>query len=155
MITVSSDEGNMQTTGQNIKERFVEAIRHRAVDDRYIDQNEEREIVQIALEVGMSRDAAHAELAQVCSENGYILETDIARVLRKRLDDVVGRDGMIHSRGFHTLFTVAQEMAGGRQSDRHLKRLVLTVIEDEPTVRIHSRWPWNWHKSLRRELGLL
>src|SRR5436305_5207154 len=49
-----------------VKKRFVEEVKLRAFDDKYIDKNEEREILQIALQQGIGVDGARAALAQVC-----------------------------------------------------------------------------------------
>ena len=38
----------------DIKKRFVNEIKLRAYDDKYIDKNEEREILQIAIQLGVS-----------------------------------------------------------------------------------------------------
>ena len=145
----------MAAVNINIPDRFADAIRRRGVDDKYIDRNEEREIVQIALQLGMTKDAAHADLARACADSGYVLETDIARLVRKRFADATGRDGRIHRKGFDLLVAAAREAADGRQSDRELRRVVVTAIDDEPTARVRSRWPWDWYKAVRRELGLM
>jgi hypothetical protein len=145
----------MRMTGVNIKERFADAIRRRGGDDRYIDRNEEREIVQIALQLGMTRDAAHADLARACADSGYVLETDIANLVRGRFGAVTGRDGRIDRRGFDELVAAARQAADGRQSDRELRRLVVTAIEDEPAVRVRRGWLRDWYKGVKRELGML
>jgi hypothetical protein len=141
-------------SGVNIKDRFVEAIRRRAVDDRYIDRNEEREILQIALQLGMPRDAARADLTRVCGESGYVLESDVVRRVRDRFPDAAGRDGRIDRTGFERLVAEAREFAQGRQPDREVRRLVITAIEDTPTARVRTGWLRNWYKSIKKELGM-
>ena len=41
-----------------IKKRFVNEIKLRAYDDKFIDKNEEREILQIAIQLGVGIDSA-------------------------------------------------------------------------------------------------
>ncbi len=60
-----------------VKKRFVEEVKLRAYDDKYIDKNEEREILQTALQQGVTVDSARAALAQVCESNGYVLESRV------------------------------------------------------------------------------
>ena len=45
-----------------IKKRFVSEIELRGYDDKYIDRNEEREILQIAIQLGVSIDSARLAL---------------------------------------------------------------------------------------------
>ena len=40
-----------------VKRQFVEQVKLRAYDDKYIDKNEEREILQIALTQGVTVDS--------------------------------------------------------------------------------------------------
>ena len=49
-----------------IKKRFVDEIKLRAYDDKYVDKNEEREILQIAIAEGIGIDSARQALGQVC-----------------------------------------------------------------------------------------
>src|SRR5271170_4308412 len=62
---------------EDVKKRFVEEVKLRAYDDRYIDKNEEREILQIALQQGVTVDSARAALAQVCESHSYVLESRV------------------------------------------------------------------------------
>ena len=41
----------------DVKKRFVSEIKLRAYDDKYIDKGEEREILQIAIQLGVSIDS--------------------------------------------------------------------------------------------------
>ena len=47
-----------------VKRQFVEQVKLRAYDDKYIDKNEEREILQIALQQGVTVDSARAPSAR-------------------------------------------------------------------------------------------
>ena len=60
---------------EEVKKRFAEEIKLRGYDDKYIDKNEEREILQFAIAQGISIDTARAALAQVCDHDDYILES--------------------------------------------------------------------------------
>ena len=44
----------------DIKKRIVNEIKARGYDDSYIDKNEEREIVQIAIQLGVTVESALA-----------------------------------------------------------------------------------------------
>src|SRR5215211_5511848 len=64
-------------TLDEVKRQFVEQVKLRAYDDKYIDKAEEREILQMALQQGVTVDSARQALAQVCEANGYVLESRV------------------------------------------------------------------------------
>ena len=82
-------------TLDEIKKRFVEDVKLRAFDDKYIDKTEEREILQVAIQQGVTIESARASLAQVCDGNGYVLESAVLRTLKDNLDIFAGNDGVI------------------------------------------------------------
>ena len=71
----------------DIKKRFTNEIKLRAYDDKYIDKGEEREILQIAIQLGVSIDSARSALIQVCEENSYILETSIIKQIKDQVEN--------------------------------------------------------------------
>src|ERR1700693_585030 len=68
-------KGERTMSLDEVKRQFVEQVKLRAYDDKYIDKNEEREILQIALQQGVTVDSARAALAQVCEAQNYVLES--------------------------------------------------------------------------------
>ena len=70
----------------DVKKRFVDEIKLRAYDDKYVDKNEEREILQVAIAQGISIDSARSALAQVCEHNGYILESTILKEIKDQVE---------------------------------------------------------------------
>ena len=69
-----------------VKRQFVEQVKLRAYDDKYIDKNEEREILQIALQQGITVDSARAALAQVCEAHTYVLETVALKAVKELIE---------------------------------------------------------------------
>ena len=55
-----------------VKKRFVEEIKLRAFDDRYVDKAEEMEILKIAVGQGVAVDSARHALRQVCEANDFV-----------------------------------------------------------------------------------
>src|SRR5205085_11974399 len=83
-----------------IKRQFVEQVKLRAYDDKYIDKAEEREILQIALQQGVTVDSARQALAQVCETNGYVLESSALKAVKEMIDIQAGNDGKIDEKEF-------------------------------------------------------
>ena len=69
-------------TLDEVKPQFVEQVKLRAYDDKYIDKGEERDILQLALQQGVTVDSARAALAQVCESNGYVLESTALKAVK-------------------------------------------------------------------------
>jgi hypothetical protein len=135
-----------------IQERFVREITQRGTDDHYIDRNEEREILQIALQLGFTTDSARAALAQACAERGYVLEGVLYKQIREQVDALAG--GVLDRRQFGRLFDRARPTIAGRATDRPVKVMIVQALEDAGHTRIKTGWFGNWYTRLKRELGL-
>lgn len=140
---------------EDIKKRFLNEIRLRGEDDQYIDRNEEREILQIAIQLGISREAAHSALATVCAEQGYVLESAVIKSMRERVELAVSDDGQLDQKEFEMIFASAQRAMQGKTSDRNIKLLLIQVIEETGKTRVKTGWFSDWFGRMKKELGLV
>ena len=69
---------------EEIKKQFVEQVKLRGYDDKYIDRKEEKEILQLALQNQISVDSARSALAQVCEAQDYVLESKVVNQAGRR-----------------------------------------------------------------------
>ncbi|HEY2909583.1 MAG TPA: hypothetical protein VGI99_05020, partial [Gemmataceae bacterium] len=111
-----------------IKKRFVSEIEQRGYDDKFIDKNEEREILQIAIQLGVRIDNAKLALVQVCEEKGFIIESAIARQIRKEVDSADGAGGKVDRRGFDAILANARLAIQGKKNDRDLQAMIVDAI---------------------------
>ena len=137
-----------------IQARFVDEIKLRAYDDRYIDKNEEREILQIAIQQGIGIDAARADLARVCEQNGYVLESTLMGQIRTQAEAAVAAAGHLDREAFDRLFADAKAVTQGRKNDRELKKIAVLVIDDAGLNRVKAGWFTDWYGAIKRELGM-
>ncbi len=137
----------------DVKRRFVEEVKLRAFDDKYIDKNEEREILQIALQQGVSVDSARAALSQVCDAQDYILESRVLSELKDLLDTLAGNDGKIDEKEFNDAVTQCKKRTKGKRTDIQCKRMCIQIIEDN-AYKTSSGWFSDWFKNLKKEVGL-
>src|SRR5579872_3869058 len=98
----------------DVKRQFVEQVKLRAFDDKYIDKNEEREILQIALQQGVGVDGARAALGQVCEAQGFVLESKVRASLKDVLDTLAGNDGKIDEKEFNDAVTICKKATQGK-----------------------------------------
>lgn len=136
-----------------IKKRFVSEIEQRGYDDKFIDKNEEREILQIASQLGVRIDNAKLALVQVCEERGYIIESAVARQIRKDVESAAGASGRVDRRGFNAILASARQAVQGKKNDRDIQAMIVDAIEDSRHTRVKTGWFSNWYANLKRDLG--
>ncbi len=137
----------------DVKRQFVEQVKLRAYDDKYIDKNEEREILQIALQQGVTVDSARAALAQVCESNGYVLESRVLSQLKDLIDTFAGNDGKIDEKEFTDAVTTCKKATQGKKTDIQCKRMVLEIIE-ENSFKVKTGMFSNWYARAKKEVGM-
>ena len=138
----------------DIKKRIVNEIKARAYDDKYVDRGEEREIIQIAIQLGVTVESALAALGQVCDEFSYVLESRVLKQIKDQIETAAGNDGMVDQRDFERIFANVKRAVQGKKNDREIKKLIVTVMEDTGNNKIKKGWFSNWYASLKQDLGL-
>jgi hypothetical protein len=138
----------------DIKRRFVDEIKLRAYDDKYVDSNEEREILQVAIQQGISIDSARNALVQVCEMNGYVLESSIKRMIKQDLEAAAGDDGRIDEKEFNTIFLKAKNQMAGKKNDNQIKKMIVELMEDTGNTKVKTGWFSNWYTALKKDLGM-
>ncbi len=139
---------------EEIKSRFVNEIKLRAYDDKYIDKNEEREILQIAIQLGVSVDSARMALVQVCDEHSYIMENAILKMIKDQVEVASGNDGKVDQKEFDLIFQNIRKAMQGKKNDREIKKMIITVMEDTGNNKVKTGWFSNWYSSLKQDLGM-
>jgi hypothetical protein len=139
---------------EDIKKRFVDEIKLRAYDDKYIDKIEEREILQIAIQLGVSIDSARPALVQVCNENDFVVESVIVKLIKDQFESAAGRDASIDRRQFDAIVESVRKAVGGKKNDREIKKLIVSVMENTGNNRVKTGWFSNWYRSLKKDLGV-
>jgi DNA-directed RNA polymerase beta subunit len=138
---------------EDVKKRFVEEVKLRAYDDRYIDKNEEREILQIAIQQGITVDSARAALAQVCDANEYVLETRVVSQIKDLIDTFANNDGKIDEKEFHDAVTTCKKACKGKRNDIQCKKMVVEVIE-ENQFKTSKGWFSSWYDAVKKDVGM-
>ena len=137
----------------SVKKRFVEEVKLRAYDDKYIDKNEEREILQIALQQGVGVDGARAALAQVCEAQGYVLESKVLSEIKDLMDTFASNDGKVDEKEFNDCVTQLKKRCQGKKNDLQCKRMVIEIIEDN-AYKTSKGWFSNWYTTAKKEVGM-
>ena len=142
-------------TLDEVKKRFVEEVKLRAYDDKYIDKNEEREILQIAIGLGVTVDSARASLAQVCERHGYVLESVALKQAKDLMDTFATNDGKIDEKEFNDAVTTCKKACQGKRTDIQCKKMVIQVIEDNSyKVKSGGWFASDWYAKAKKDAGL-
>jgi ABC-type Fe3+-hydroxamate transport system substrate-binding protein len=139
---------------EEIKKRFVNEIKLRAYDDKYIDKNEEREILQIAIQLGVSIDSARMALVQVCEDHNYVMESVLLKMIKEQVEAAFGNDGKIDQKEFDLIFGNIRRAAQNKKNDREIKKMIVTVMEDSGLNKVKTGWFSNWYTALKQDLGM-
>lgn len=139
---------------EEIKKRFVNEIKLRAYDDKYVDKNEEREILQIAIQLGVNIDSARGALVQVCDDQGYVLESQLTKQIKDQVEAAAGNDGKVDQKEFDMIFHTVKKSALGKKSDRDLKKMIVQVMEDTGNNKVKTGWFSDWYTALKKDLGM-
>ncbi len=137
----------------DVKRQFVEQVKLRAYDDKYIDKAEEREILQIALQQGVTVDSARAALAQVCESNGYVLESVALKAVKELIEIQAGNDGKIDEKEFNDALAMLRTRTQGKKNDLQCKRMLVDMIDDN-NFKIKTGLFSNWYSRVKREIGV-
>ncbi len=139
---------------EEVKKRFVNEIKLRAYDDKYIDKNEEREILQIAIQLGVSIDSARAALVQVCDEHGYAMESSLIKQIKDQVDAAMGDDGKIDQKEFDMILATVRKTASGKKNDREIKKMIIQVMEETGNNKVKTGWFSDWYSAMKKDLGM-
>jgi hypothetical protein len=140
-------------TPDEIKTRIVNEIKLHGYNDQFIDRGEERAFIQTAIQLGVNVEDALAALRRVCTELGYLLESDVWAQTEARVT-AAGRAGRIDRATFDRIATEALATLRGKKSEGEVRAMVVTLMERTGHNRVKAGWLKNWYKELKQELGI-
>ena len=139
---------------QELRDRFIQEIKLRAYDDQYVDVGEEKEILKTSIELGIDIDTARIALQQVCEQQGYLLESAILKEIKSQVEVAAGNDGKVDEGEFSMIFQNAQAKLRGKKNDIQVKRMIVTIMEDNQLNQVKTGWFSNWYTKLKGEIGM-
>ena len=139
----------------DIRQRFINEIKIRAFDDKYVDRAEETEILKIAISLNVDLDTARMALSQVCRMEGYAVEREIIEDVTVQLRACAGNDGKVDEGEFNLVVaTVTQKLSHcPEMRPLKIKRLVIEQM-DKMGVTVKTGFFSNWYNKAKKEVGL-
>lgn len=142
----------VQQVPDDIKKQFVEEVKLRGYDDKYIDRKEEKEILQMAIKQQISIESARAALQQVCESQNYVLESCVVTKLEDILETSASNDGEIDEKEFNDAVHNLKKWTNGKKTDNQCKKMIIEVI-DENAYKTSRGWFSNWYANVKHSVG--
>ncbi|WP_139064093.1 hypothetical protein [Thiorhodospira sibirica] len=120
----------MMTTDSNVKE-FIEEIKLRVFDDQFIDREEERELLQIAIQKGLGVDKGLAFIRQVAAEKGIVVEREANDRVKEILERFAANDGVVDKKEFEDALALYKSATKGKIPDPEMKRRLKQLMVDQ------------------------
>ena len=141
----------MTSTDNTTTDRLIKEINLRTFADRYLDQAEEREVIRIASQLGVSENDAAIIIVNVCKEAGLVREADVREAIRTSLGYV---EGKLDRPAFDLLVGAGMTAAKKTVSEREIQRMTIGLLKEMKREEIKRGWFSNWYTELKRELGI-
>jgi|LauGreDrversion4_2_1035121.scaffolds.fasta_scaffold157017_2 hypothetical protein len=140
---------------EDIRQRFINEVKIRAFDDKYVDRAEETDILKIAISMSVDIDTARLALSQVCRMEGYALERELIDEVTTQLRACAGNDGKVDEGEFNLVVaTVTQKLSHcPEMRPLKIKRLVVEQME-KMGVTVKTGFFSNWYAKTKKEVGL-
>jgi hypothetical protein len=113
---------------EDVKKRFIQEIKLRAFDDKYVDKAEEMEILQIAVAEGITVDSGRLALRQVCELSDYVLESVLDEKAKEMLEQFA-EDGQVDKKEFDDTVSVLSRAAKGRLSAADIAKKAKGIMQ--------------------------
>ncbi|MSR32438.1 MAG: hypothetical protein EXR99_13140 [Gemmataceae bacterium] len=127
------------------------AIQSRGRTDLYIDRDEEREILQIALQRGMTLDLARKMLSETCQKKSFVVESSVLQQFEDRVFQWQKEQGNISEKAFQALACELFEKTQGAKALGDCKQILVEVIETND-YSIRPGLFSDWFQRVKKEL---
>lgn len=112
---------------EEIKRNFLEHVKLRGYDDKFIDAAEERKILEFGIQQGISLDQGRALLIQVAIEQGYAVES-LAEMKAKEVLEQFANDGQVDKKEFDDAVAIVKKTMRGNLSDDACRKKVKEIM---------------------------
>ncbi len=117
------------SVSQETVDKFVEHIKLQVFDDKYIDRQEEKHILEEGIKMGIGVEKGLAIIRQVATEKGYGLEREIEEQAKKLLQRFAA-DGKVDRKEFDDAFEMFKQETNGKLKDDEIKRRLKQIMLD-------------------------
>jgi len=102
---------------QTKQKKFIENVKLRAYDDKFIDVGEERKILQYGIESGLSLEQSQDLMMQAAEQFGYAVESVADKKAEEVLLQFASNDGVIDKKEFFDAVAIMKKALRGNLSE--------------------------------------
>ncbi len=113
---------------ESIRNQFVEFIALQGFDDKYIDRQEEKRILEVGVKNDISVGDSLALIREIAAEKGLVIERDVEDKAKAVLENAVA-DGKIIKKEFEEAFAVFKTACKGKIPDPEIKQRLKQMME--------------------------
>lgn len=134
-------------------QKFVDQIRLRALDDAYIDVDEEKEIMSEALKLGFSLDDAQSVVRQACQNLGYGRETELSEIVEICMQQFCANDGKIDLGEFNDAIGIGLNLLKRNATNTKVDHRAIENIAYKVITKNRYSIQGKLKKHLKKNLG--
>jgi hypothetical protein len=143
----------MKLGTEELTKRFLDEIKLRAYDDKYVDRREEREILQYAISAGIDLEVARQSFLEACRQKGFLVESTLLAQVREELRTYQQQSTRLQKQQVDSVIASLHQKVHGILSLADCTRLIIEAVECGD-FRIQKGWFSNWFADLKKETGL-
>lgn len=113
---------------QKLKQMFVEQIKLRGFDDKFIDRKEEKEILTLIINEGVTMESARQALLQACAYLDYVVETGLEDYIRQTFSDAVAKNKGISKKVYEETYFSVVEKAQNKLPKPEIKKKMKEIV---------------------------
>lgn len=134
---------------EELEKQFAEYVKLKGYDDKYIDSEEEKSLLEYGISQGLSFDEARAIFLRICEDKNYVTERDIDQKIKEMLSQFAANDGKVDKKEFFDAVAIAQNMSKGRITEPQCQKKVKEVLlENGWNVREGFLKGGNWFTKI-------
>ena len=115
---------------EQIQKQFIEFITLQAFDDKYIDRQEEKRILEVGVKNGISVEESLSLIRQVASQKGLVVERDAEDRAKDFLEEAATNDGKVTKKEFEDAVALFKNVTKGKIPDPEIKQRLKKMMED-------------------------
>jgi hypothetical protein len=114
---------------QKLKQMFVEQIKLRGFDDKFIDRKEEKEILTLIINQGVTMESGRQALLQACAYLDYVVETGLEDYIRETFSEAVRTNKGISKKVYEDTYFSVVEKAKGKIPKPEIKKKMKEIVK--------------------------
>ncbi len=114
----------------HVRKQLVDYIMLQVYDDQYIDRQEERKILELAIQKGLTVDEGLSLIQQLASEKGIVIEREAEEKALEVLEQFATNDGVVDKKEFDNALSFFKKVSKGKIPEPELKRRLKSMMQE-------------------------